>query len=146
MRLEISEEIHKENFKKFDLFRKLGNKNFLAWVSARLKSQLFTSSSYYYQKGDLVDNFYFVIRGMGAFVIAEADNQMCSIVDPSLFIERRNNSKRAGVAVLQYFGCEDMVINVAAQVHDNNRSSDDFSFAKNGFKVANRRYFSVQAI
>ena len=74
LRLEISEEIHKESFKKFDLFRKLGNKNFLAWVSARLKSQLSTASSYYYQKGDLVDNFYFVIRGIGAFVIAEADN------------------------------------------------------------------------
>jgi len=37
LRLEISEEIHKENFKKFDLFKNLGNKNFLAWVSSRLK-------------------------------------------------------------------------------------------------------------
>ena len=37
LRLEVSEEIHKENFKKFDLFMKLGNNKFLAWVSSRLK-------------------------------------------------------------------------------------------------------------
>ena len=37
LKLEVSEEIHKESFKRFNLFKKIGNKNFLAWVSARLK-------------------------------------------------------------------------------------------------------------
>lgn len=37
LRLEISEEIHKENFAKFELFRQTGNKVFLAWISARMK-------------------------------------------------------------------------------------------------------------
>ena len=37
LRLEVSEEIHKENFLRFDLFKSIGNKNFLAWVSARMK-------------------------------------------------------------------------------------------------------------
>lgn len=37
LRLEVSEEIHKESFKKFDLFKKIGNKSFLAFISSRLK-------------------------------------------------------------------------------------------------------------
>ena len=42
-----------------------------------------------------------------------------------------------------YFGIEDMVINVAAMIHDDAREGNDFSFKKNGFKVFNNRYFSV---
>ena len=45
-----------------------------------------------------------------------------------------------------YFGIEDMVINVAAVVHDEAREGNEFSFAKNGFSVHNNRYFSVQSI
>ena len=37
LRLEVSEEIHKENFTHFDFFNDLGNKNFLASISSRLK-------------------------------------------------------------------------------------------------------------
>ena len=42
LRLEVSEEIHKENFTHFDFFNDLGNKNFLASISSRLKQQLST--------------------------------------------------------------------------------------------------------
>ena len=48
LRLEVSEEIHRDNFKRFDLFKAIGNKNFLAWVSARLKQQLVLESTYFY--------------------------------------------------------------------------------------------------
>ena len=37
LKLEVSEEIHRKNFAKFQLFTKLGNKHFIAWVGARLK-------------------------------------------------------------------------------------------------------------
>ena len=38
LRLEVSEEIHKENFKKFDIFGSMDNNQpFLAWISSRLK-------------------------------------------------------------------------------------------------------------
>ena len=37
-------------------------------------------------------------------------------------------------------------MNVAALVHDETRNDGDFSFQKNGFRVFNRRFFSVQSI
>ena len=40
LRLEVSEEIHKENFKKFEVFMGNESQNFLAWISSRLKQQL----------------------------------------------------------------------------------------------------------
>ena len=48
--------------------------------------------------------------------------------------------------MLQYFGIEDLVINVAAKHHDANRGQNEFSFSKNGFRMLNRRYFSVQCV
>lgn len=69
--MEVSEEIHKDSFIKFNLFRKVGNKNYLGWVSSKLKSQLFADSVYFYMRGDHIDNFYFCIKGVGAFVLSE---------------------------------------------------------------------------
>lgn len=37
LRLEISEEIHKESFKSFDIFAGNDNQTFLAWIASRLK-------------------------------------------------------------------------------------------------------------
>ena len=37
LRLEVSEEIHKENFKKFEVFMGNENQTFLAWIASRLK-------------------------------------------------------------------------------------------------------------
>jgi len=33
----VSEEVHKENFKKFDILASTNNKDFLAWMASRLK-------------------------------------------------------------------------------------------------------------
>ena len=86
MRLEVSEEIHKESFENFEIFKKIDiNGNFIAWVSARLKQQLYPESTYFYQKGDPIDSFYLAIRGVGAFVMSDLQNEMFSIVDPVMF-------------------------------------------------------------
>ena len=118
LRLEVSEELHKESFKKFDLFKTLGNKNFLAWVSSRLKQHLFTEQTYFYHKGDAIDNFYFSIRGVGAFVMADMNNETFSVIDPIMYLSAKRKKKRKveikTQPVMQYFGAEDIVINVAA--------------------------------
>ena len=133
----------RQGFKKFGLFRKLGNKNFLAWVSSRLRPMLYTESSYFYVRGDVIDNFYFGTRGTSAFVMPIHNNAF-AIVDPQAYNSRKNKKKQL---IHQYFGLEDVVINVAAVVHDQHRSSDqDFLFSRNGFKTTNRRYFSVQSL
>ena len=94
LRLEVSEEIHKESFQRFNLFKKLGNKNFLAWLSARLKQQLFADSVYFYSKGDYIESFFFCIKGLGAFVLQDRNNEMISIVDPDLFVKSKGKTTK----------------------------------------------------
>ena len=89
LRLEVNEEIHKTNFKKFELFKSLGNKNFLAWVSSRLKQHLFAEQTYFYQKGDAIDNFYFSIKGIGGFVMTDSNNEIFSVIDPIMYVETK---------------------------------------------------------
>ena len=48
LRLEISEEIHRDNFAKFDLFSKIGSRNFLAWVASKMRTRFATENSYIY--------------------------------------------------------------------------------------------------
>lgn len=144
LRLEVSEEIHRDNFMRFDLFKRIGNKSFLAWVSSRMKMQLVSASASIYQKGDLIDNFFFCIRGVAAFVMSDLNNELIQVIDPIIYLARRKKQTNISrFPVLQYFGAEDLVVNVAAIVHDEARTESDFSFFKNGFRVKNRRYFSV---
>lgn len=63
LRLEISEEIHRDNFNKFNLFAKIGGKNFLAWVASKLRPRFCSENTYLYQKGDVIDNFFFGTKG-----------------------------------------------------------------------------------
>ena len=116
LRLEVSEEIHKESFEKFEIFKKIDmNGNFIAWISARLKQQMYPESTYFYQKGDSIDNFYLSIRGVGSFVMSDMNNEMFSIIDPILFTAGTRSKKfQNRLSVQQYFGAEDIVINMAA--------------------------------
>ena len=87
-----------------------------------------------------------MLRGVGAFVMYDMGNSVFSIVDPILHAENKKKKNSKLLKVYQYFGIEDMVINVAAMVHDEARTDRQFSFMKNGFSVNNNRYFSVQSI
>lgn len=96
-----------------------------------------------------MDNFYFAIKGVGAFVMSEMNNEMFAVVDPVNYIPRKKKKKGHQLApqtIHQYFGAEDLVVNVAAICHDLSRNEHDFLFSKNGFRSNNRRYFSVQSI
>ena len=61
LQMQITTEIHKDNFQKFDLFRSIGNEHLLAWIGSRFKSRLIPSNTYYYQKGDVIDYVYFCL-------------------------------------------------------------------------------------
>ena len=67
---------------------------------------------------------------------------MFSVIDPDLFIKSKNKNKnnrklQKRLSVVQYFGAEDLIINTAAQMHDDQRKEGEFSFAKNGFRILN---------
>ena len=114
LRLEISEEIHRDSFTKFDLFAKIGSKNFLAWAASKLRPRFATENTYLYQKGDRIDNFYFGLKGVFCFVIPEYKNIIFGVIDPLKSTLQRSKHKR----ILQFFGCEDSVINTTALIHD----------------------------
>lgn len=103
---------------------------------------MFSESIFFYQKGDAIDNIYFAIRGIGAFIMTESANELFCIIDPELY-QVQKRSKNNNLHLLQYFGAEDIVINAAAKVHDKSRKKSEICFGKHGFKQDNRRYFSV---
>lgn len=94
LRLEISEEIHRDNLKKFDLFTKIGNRNFLAWVASKLRPRFAAENTYMYQKGDKIDNFYFGIRGILCFVLPEQKNMIFGVIDPARSVLQKSRHKR----------------------------------------------------
>ena len=115
--LELSSDIHRSWFKKYTLFLDCGAQNFAAWIGARLKPQLFTPGSFFYTRNDVIDNFYFKIRGISAFVMPEQQNELFAVVDPDLFVKQNNAQfieMQETFNILQYFGAEDYVINTTA--------------------------------
>jgi len=54
---------------------------------------MYPESTYFYQKGDSIDNFYLSIRGVGSFVMSDMNNEMFSIIDPILFTAGTRSKK-----------------------------------------------------
>ena len=135
--------MYKDNFSRYPLFNRLGGgKHFMAWIGSRMKPHLVTESNYFYEQGDVIDNFYFGLKGISAFVIPKGD-QMFAVIDP----EKSKQINHSTVRVFQSFGCEDTVVAHAAKVHDENMTEESlFSFYRNGFKTTSKRYFTVQCI
>ena len=91
--------MYKENFSKFPLFSKGveggTNKHFLAWLGSRMKPNLVTESNFFYQQGDIIDNFYFGLKGISAFVMSGRQNQMFAVIDP----EKSNQLNMSSIRV-----------------------------------------------
>ena len=92
-----------------------------------------------YQKGDIIDNFFFGVKGVFCFVIPEHKNIMYGVIDPVRSNLQRSKRKR----VMQYFGCEDSIVNTTALVHDRINIDDCFKFSRNGINGLHKRFFTV---
>ena len=102
-----------------------------------------TESSFFYQSGDVIDNFYFGLKGISTFVMPN-DFKICAVIDPEKSLIRSSSMK-----FFQFFGIEDSIVNHAAYIHDKKQeeSNNEFLFYRNGFKNStNKRYFTVQCI
>ena len=93
LRLEISEEIHRKNFKTYTLFKEIGGPNFEKWVASKLRPRFATENTYLYQKGDNINEFFFGIKGVFCFVIPDYKNIICGVMDPeqTIFRDSRSN-------------------------------------------------------
>ena len=47
---------------------------------------------------------------------------------------------------MQYFGCEDSIVNTTALVHDRIQLDDCFKFSRNGLQGLHKRFFTVQCV
>ena len=92
LKLEVSEEIYRDNFSKYNLFSLIGGKQFVAWVGSRLKPHLVTESSFFYQSGDVIDNFYFGLKGISTFVMPN-DFKICAVIDPEKSLIRSSQMR-----------------------------------------------------
>lgn len=130
LRMDISMEMHKSTFKKFDLFERFGEqRKILPWIASKMRPRFFTENTYLYQKGDNIDNFYFNIMGISCFVIPEYKNIMCGIVDPQRSLMQTRKRKR----IMQFCGLEDSVLQTTAIIHDNFTNVDStFKLKENG--------------
>jgi len=63
------------------------------------------------------------------------------VVDP----QRVNLQKARRKRLLQFFGCEDAVVNTTMALHDR-LSNTPFKFKNNGFKGPRKRHFSVMSV
>ena len=139
LRLDISEEIHRDNLNKFTFFADIGGQNFLAWVASKLRPRFETENVAIYEKGDYIDNFYFATKGVFCFVIPEQRNAIYGVVDPEKVQKTTKTTTKD--RILQYFGIEDSIVNCTARIHDNLNYEDCFQFASNGIKDPRKRFF-----
>ena len=69
---------------------------------------------FFYQQGDVIDNFYFGLTGTSAFIVPKEGYRIFSVIDPEKSLLPTKYKKH----LLQYFGIEDSVVNHTAMSHD----------------------------
>ena len=61
--------LHQSVFRKLNLFTKVGNKYYITWISSQLSPQVQIPGQHIYREGDDIDNFYFMTKGLAAFIL-----------------------------------------------------------------------------
>ena len=83
--------------------------------------------------------FFFGLKGIACFVIPECKNNIFTVVDPLRARLQTSRRKR----ILQFFGCEDQVVNIIQRVHDREANQTNFKF---GTQHYTRRFFTVLCV
>lgn len=65
--------IHESRYKKIQ-FLNGKTKSFISWICPILKPLTFEQNQFIYMEGDDVNNIYFLIKGMAAFVLPSYEN------------------------------------------------------------------------
>ena len=58
-----------------------GDKNFVTWMSSNLKILKTAPSERLYTEGDVIHDFYFMTKGIAAFIKEKQNNEIFGIVD-----------------------------------------------------------------
>lgn len=68
LKMELMMIVYQSQFAQFPFFTKLGNRYFITWVSSMLKPRITTAAQRLYAYGDEIDDFYFMTKGIAAFI------------------------------------------------------------------------------
>lgn len=109
VKMELMMVVHDATFHQFPFFKNLGNRYFVTWISSMMKPRLTTPAQRIYSEGDEIDDFYFMTKGVAAFIKEKQNNTILGVVDPLKVLQMQ--TKAAKMKVFQSFGCEDSVYN-----------------------------------
>jgi CRP-like cAMP-binding protein len=74
------------------LFSQLGNKNFTSWISSQLKPKFIAQGHVLYEEGNQIDGFYFMTKGVAAFVKPTEGNAIIGLIDPDKVLKTEESS------------------------------------------------------
>ena len=109
IRMELMMVVHDATFKQHPFFKELGNRCFVSWISSNMKPRMSTPAERLYQEGDEIQEFYFMTKGVCAFIKEKLNNSIIGMVDPNKMLELANKASK--MKTFQYFGLEDSVYN-----------------------------------
>ena len=101
--------VHDSALCKFTFLKRVGNRYFITWVSSQLKQRISTPGQRIYQVDDEIDDFFFMTKGVAAFIKSPNNSAIISVIDPNGNLPIKRKAK--GMKTLQFFGCEDSVYN-----------------------------------
>ena len=134
--------VHKLIFAEHPLFINIGDKYFISWVSNNLKASTIIQSQYMYTEDDEIDGFYFLKKGLAAFILPKMSGMIYAVLDPE---EQLSKSTKRKMQTFQYFGCEDSVYNHLKLIIDE-KNGKETKIYKGGDQLLNRRKYTVQCI
>lgn len=80
--MELTMTVHKLVFKEYPFFTTIGDKYFITWISSHLKPQILISGQMVYCEDDEIDGFYFMTKGLSAFILPRMSGMIFAIIDP----------------------------------------------------------------
>lgn len=74
-----------------------------------LKPRITTAAQRLYTYDDEIDDFYFMTKGIAAFIREKDENMIIGVMDPRNILQM--DQKSPNLRIYQCFGCEDAVYN-----------------------------------
>jgi CRP-like cAMP-binding protein len=150
IKMELMMLVFQTRFKNYSLFNELNhnvsgqsNRQFVTWVSSRLKPRLASPGQKLYSEFDEIDDFYFVTKGVTAFVRTRNHNMIIGVIDPLQILKMETKAK--DFKVFDFFGCEDSVVNHLSLLLNLDKGKQA-EIQKQGEAALNMRVFTTQAL
>lgn len=97
VKMELQMVVHDATFLQFPFFKNIGNRYFITWISSVLKPRQTAPAQRLYSEGDAIDEFYFMTKGVAAFIKEKQNNAIIGIIDPLRALKMEQKTKNLKV-------------------------------------------------